>query len=58
MLQGEISMAQLLQGVIDFRDELKPKISLLTEGGTLITNISKEGIEWKKKHIPDMVLGQ
>ncbi len=45
-------------GTIDFRDQLKPKITLVTVGGVVITNISKEGEEWQKRNIPNIVLGQ
>jgi hypothetical protein len=31
---------------------------LITNGGTTITNISTEGLKWKKKYIPNMILGQ
>lgn len=57
-VKGRNQYGTIATGFIDFRDALKPKTSLLTEGGTLITNISVEGMEWKKKHIPDIVLGQ
>lgn len=45
-------------GTIDFRDQLKPKVTLVTEGGVVITNISDEGKEWQKKNIPKIILGQ
>jgi len=44
-------------GYIDFRDFLKPKVTMLLDNGTLITNISPEGREWSRKHIPNIVLG-
>jgi hypothetical protein len=45
-------------GTIDFRDQLKPKVTLVTEGGVVITNISNEGKKWQKRNIPRIVLGQ
>ena len=45
-------------GTIDFRDQLKPKVTLVTEGGVVITNISDEGKEWQKKNIPKIILWQ
>lgn len=45
-------------GTIDFRDQLKPKVTLVTQGGVVITNISNEGKAWQRKKIPNMVLGQ
>jgi hypothetical protein len=44
-------------GTIDFRDRIKPKITLVTDGGTIITNISQDGLKWKNKYIPNMILG-
>jgi len=57
-IKGENQYGVIITGHIDFRDELKPKITLLTDGGTLITNISTEGKAWKDKHISNIVLGQ
>ena len=48
----------IASGTIDFRDQVKPKITLVTDGGTIITNISAEGLKWKRKYIPNMILGQ
>jgi hypothetical protein len=48
----------IASGTIDFRDQVKPKIALVTEGGVVITNISNEGKEWQKKNIPNIILGQ
>ena len=45
-------------GTIDFRDEVKPKITLIRENGGLITNISAEGKKWHRKNIPSIPLGQ
>jgi len=47
----------ILSGFIDVSDKLNPKVKLLLEGGTLITNISSEGREMKKKYIPNVFLG-
>lgn len=45
-------------GTIEFRDQVNPKITLIRETGHIITNISSEGKEWKKKNIPYIQLGQ
>lgn len=45
-------------GTIDFRDEIKPKITLIRENGGAITNISAAGKRWQKKNIPNILLGQ
>lgn len=45
-------------GTIDFRDQLKPKITLVTETGVVITNISDEGREWLKRSVPQILVGQ
>jgi len=45
-------------GTIDFRDEVKPKITLLRENGGVISNISADGKRWQKKNIPNIPLGQ
>jgi hypothetical protein len=57
-IKGRNQYGTIITGHIDFRDELKPKITLLTDGGTLITNTSSEGKDWQRKHIPNIVLGQ
>jgi hypothetical protein len=56
--KGQNQNGVIVSGTIDFRDQVKPKITLITDGGTLITNISTEGIKWKKKYIPNIILGQ
>jgi hypothetical protein len=48
----------IASGTIDFRDQVNPKITLVIESGVVITNISNEGKEWQKKHIPNIELGQ
>jgi hypothetical protein len=45
-------------GTIDFRDEVKPKITLIRENGGVITNISSDGQKWQKENIPNIPLGQ
>lgn len=55
---GKNQYGTTASGTIDFRDQVKPKITLVTEGGVVITNISNEGKEWQKKNIPNMILGQ
>lgn len=48
----------IASGTIDFRDQIKPKVTLVTQGGVIITNISEEGKEWQRRNIPKIVLGQ
>lgn len=57
-IKGKNQYGVITSGTIDFRDQVNPKITLVTEGGVVITNISNEGKEWQKKHIPNMELGQ
>jgi hypothetical protein len=57
-IKGRNQYGTIASGTIDFRDQVKPKITFVTEGGIVITNISTEGKDWQKKHIPNMVLGQ
>jgi len=45
-------------GHIDFRDQINPQITMLADNGGFITNISAEGKDWFKKHIPYIMLGQ
>lgn len=47
----------ILSGSVDVSDKLNPKITLVLEGGILITNISAEGREMKKAYIPKVFLG-
>ncbi|MGE4545397.1 MAG: hypothetical protein AB7D06_14945 [Pedobacter sp.] len=44
-------------GVLDISDQLTPKISMKTNNGVIITNLSKLGLEMKKKYIPHIDLG-
>ena len=57
-IKGKNQYGTMASGTIDFRDQVKPKITLVTEEGVVITNISNEGKEWQKKNIPNMTLGQ
>ena len=57
-IKGRNQCGTIASGTIDFRDQFNPKITLVTEGGVVITNISNEGKEWQKKNIPNIVLGQ
>lgn len=57
-IKGQNQNGVIASGTIDFRDQVKPKITLITDGGTIVTNISTEGLKWKKKYIPNMNLGQ
>jgi len=57
-IKGNNQYGTIASGTIDFRDQVKPKITLVTEGGVVITNISNEGKEWQKKNIPNIILGQ
>ncbi|MBA4391742.1 MAG: hypothetical protein C0399_12515 [Syntrophus sp. (in: bacteria)] len=57
-IKGKNQYGTTASGTIDFRDQVKPKITLVTEGGVVITNISNEGKEWQRKNIPNMSLGQ
>jgi hypothetical protein len=57
-IKGKNQYGTIASGTIDFRDQVKPKITLVTESGIVITNISNEGKEWQKKNVPNIVLGQ
>jgi hypothetical protein len=57
-LKAKNQYGTIASGTIDFRDQLKPKVTLVTEGGVVITNISNEGKEWQKRNIPRIILGQ
>jgi phage head maturation protease len=45
-------------GTLDIRDPLKPKITLTTDKGITITNISDGGRKMKKKLLPNVDLGK
>jgi hypothetical protein len=57
-IKGRNQYGTMASGTIDFRNQVKPKITLVTETGVVITNISNEGKEWKEKNIPSVLLGQ
>jgi hypothetical protein len=57
-LKAKNQYGTIASGTIDFRDQFKPKVTLVTEGGVVITNISNEGKEWQKRNIPKIILGQ
>ncbi len=44
-------------GVLDYSDQLKPKISMKTNNGVIITNLSEPGLKMKEKYIPYIDLG-
>jgi hypothetical protein len=58
LIKGKNQYGTIATGAIDFRDQVKPKITLETQAGVVITNISHEGKEWQKKSIPNIVLGR
>ncbi|OPY07684.1 MAG: hypothetical protein A4E66_02003 [Syntrophus sp. PtaB.Bin001] len=45
-------------GTIDIRDQLKPKITLISDNGIILTNISEAGRRMKAKIFPKMNLGK
>lgn len=45
-------------GTIDLRDRLKPKITLTTDRGITLTNISDGGRKMKKEFLPRVDLGR
>ncbi len=57
-IKCENQYGTVASGTIDLRDSLKPKITLVRESGTVITNISDQGKTWQKKNIPNIPLGQ
>ena len=57
-LKAKNQYGTIASGTIDFRNMIKPKVTLVTEGGVVITNISNEGKEWQNKNIPKIILGQ
>ncbi len=46
------------RGILDIRDPLKPKMTLTTDKGITITNISDGGRKMKKKFLPKVDLGK
>jgi hypothetical protein len=57
-IKGKNQFGTIASGTIDFRDKVKPTITLVTEGGVVITNISNKGKDWQRKNIPKINLGQ
>ena len=56
-IKGSNQYGVVASGTINFKDEAKPLITLITDGGTVITNLSAEGINWKERHIPNLAIG-
>ncbi|MDO8571818.1 MAG: hypothetical protein Q7R79_04020 [bacterium] len=48
-IRGQNQNGVIASGTIDFLDQVKPKITFITDAGTVIRNISTEGVKWKKK---------
>ena len=57
-IKGKNQYGVIASGTIDFRDEFKPIINLVTESGVIITNATKAGKAWHKKNIPNIVTWQ
>jgi len=57
-IKGKNQYGTIVSGTIDFRDPVNPKITLVQDGGVVITNISDEGKKWQMKNIPNINLGQ
>lgn len=45
-------------GTIDMRDRLNPKITLISDTGIILTNISEGGRKMKDKYLPKVNLGK
>jgi len=58
LIKGQNQYGTIASGTIDFRDQVKPRITFTTRAGIVITNISSEGREWQKKNIPNIFMGQ
>ena len=57
-INDKYGAGSLIIGTIDFRDELKPIVHLVNEGGhTYISNITEKGKETHMKYIPNVWLG-
>ncbi len=57
-INDKYGAGELIIGTIDFRDELKPQVHLVNEGGnTYISTITEKGKETHKKYIPNIWLG-
>ena len=57
-IKGKNQYGIIASGTIDFRDQYKPIINLVTENGVAITNISSAGKVWQKKNMPNFVSWQ
>jgi len=44
-------------GTLDMSDYVRPKLTLITDLGIVLTNISKDGLAMKKAYIPNVDLG-
>jgi hypothetical protein len=56
---AKYGIGELILGTIDFRNELKPKVNLVTESGHVkITNISEKGKKFHLKYIKNIYLGR
>ncbi len=56
-IKAENQYGVILSGMLDASDKPNPKITLIKEGGIVLTNISVEGREMAKKYIPRVFLG-
>ena len=57
-INDKYGAGSLIIGTIDFRDELKPKVRLVNEGGhTYIGNLTDKGKKMSQKYIPNVWLG-
>jgi hypothetical protein len=56
-IKAENQYGITLSGTIDVSDKLNPRVTLVQEGGILITNISDEGRRMKKEYIPKLFIG-
>jgi hypothetical protein len=58
VLNDKYDLGELILGTIDFRDESKPKINLVTDSGYVkITNISERGKKFHSKYFQNIWLG-
>lgn len=48
----------MITGIIDLRDPLRPKITLTSDKGITLINISVSGRKMKKKFLPEVDLGR
>ena len=57
MIMGE-SVGFFYSGQLDFTDPLKPKIDLKSDEGHAIRNITRDGLRFKERYIPDLYIGK